>query len=1429
MEVIGITNEEQDNILRTVAAVMHLGNIQFVKGAGEFEEDSKIENSNMVELTAKQLGVAGGVLDKGLCFKAMKTGKDTIQKVNSVEGATVARDALAKFVYATLFAWLIDRINKSLAGAGEKQKKDQTSMIGVLDIFGFETFDWNSFEQLCINYCNEKLQFHFNEHIFSLEQAEYKAEGIDVSQIQFVDNQPTLDMLEQKGKGIFSLVDEEMNIPKGSDDTLLVKITKAHDGHPNFTKPGVKTNYQRKSFSVIHYAGSVMYNVTGFLEKNTDTLSEDLQDLLKSSSYAFIAGMCKSDGNDKGGRSSVAQKASIGSKFKNQLGLLMKTLNATEPHFIRCIKPNDEKESGTFTAQMVIDQLRYAGLLEVCRIRQIGYPIRKEFKEFFRRYMRVTAGQHKDVKQLCDKLQGEGLLTDGQWQIGKAKVFLRVHNFNDLEARREVALKLDAVKLQKVGRMHIAKSSYKKFLKIIKALQDSMAKRHYEDLKQALIDSGDLPYQGRHLQVFKDGTKLLNRLEEEIRVTKLLEAAIEKRDYQLLQGAIGAAKGMKYSPAVLPEAEKLVAKIEEERAAVKELQTAIKGRKLEDLNVAMEKVRKLEKTDVAEWRQAETLKKRLEDEEAAIKKLEEAAKARDLDQINNCLVLTTEMGIDNPVVAAAQKIRGELMEEQQVQDDGKAAKIEGERKAKVDELMTSLKSAVAAKDDDKISELKNSVLQMGVAGEEVDGILSQSDKWAEEADKIDALMGALETMKVTSKNKEGILASDIEPLAKAVKICEGIIDTRVDDSTKYLKKMEQQLVVQEDLKAALGSSDYDVLKKAMSAAKDLDMETATLDQLIDKIKELDSGRVQETTQREAVEMDEEEFERQRQENLAMASHERYHFGKYYKIRSDADYVKTSFFARKKVAEVKLCYQKIAIPRSILEMDKEATKLAIGIHKSLLGYCGEQLMTYPATLAQDILIKGLENPQLVDEIFIQICKHLTNNPKPESVGRAWQMMCMAVGTFPPSSDFEYYLLNFFIEHLKVPGLVGNYARYCLRRLEGMLIRGASGFVPNIEEILSYKERPPILATIELVDGTPLTEDLPITPDLNVDKVLDICTHFLSLEDERKTTFGIFVKDIEPEEKKDGGASLLDNEAENTYGGNAPATSYSARHQDDKNDEHAETGEEDIGPALPRTVRPLRGKEFLGDAIVQATRERRQIAFVFKRKMFLPDSDYESKDPVYSRLMYLQAADEVISGNFPVTKEADIVDMSAIAIAADAEKFPATEKALLEADLMEYIPVPWRSKKTEQNWARSILAARGKVASKSLDYLQNKFVELAKTLPMYGMSFFYVRKEKAGQEMIAAVSHAGVNFLSTSRVLLQTFKYSDIHRWGGSSMVFWLMVWDAKKQQKAKLNLFTMQARDMSALILDYALLAAKRGAGPGSAAPSGRPSEVGAAK
>ena len=238
-----------------------------------------------------------------------------------------------------------------------------------------------------------------------------------------------------------------------------------------------------------------------------------------------------------------------------------------------------------------------------------------------------------------------------------------------------------------------------------------------------------------------------------------------------------------------------------------------------------------------------------------------------------------------------------------------------------------------------------------------------------------------------------------------------------------------------------------------------------------------------------------ELKKAREEKMEKARNPRFHFTKYSKTRNPNDFVKGVVFGKSKAKAQQLRWQNTVVNRSLIEFDsKDLNKQAQRLHKNLLGYTGDRSMSFPATLAQDTLTKGLDMPELVDEVYMQLCKHLTHNPRPESQVRAWQVMCMCVGTFPPSRDFENYLLNFILEHVEGNGAVGNYARYSLRRLEGILNSGPSGFVPSVNEIQAYKERPPILATIELVDGTPLTEELPITPDLNVAKVLDICTHF-----------------------------------------------------------------------------------------------------------------------------------------------------------------------------------------------------------------------------------------------------------------------------------------------------------------------------------------------
>ena len=315
----------------------------------------------------------------------------------------------------------------------------------------------------------------------------------------------------------------------------------------------------------------------------------------------------------------------------------------------------------------------------------------------------------------------------------------------------------------------------------------------------------------------------------------------------------------------------------------------------------------------------------------------------------------------------------------------------------------------------------------------------------------------------------------------------------------------------------------------------------------------------------------------------------FNFSKYSRIRSKEDYVRGMWFGKQKAIDSQLRHQNSAIRKSISDLPDKFSKQAIKIHKCILGYCGEKSMNYPDMLARDVLMTGINASELWDEIYIQICKHLTKNPSNESSEKAWQLMCMCTGTFPPSAEFKDYLLNFLLTFES--DSFSEYKQYSIRRLEGMIEQGASGYIPSVAEIKAYKDRPPIVASIELVDGSTLTSNLPITPDLDVKQVSDICNHFLSIEDQRKAHFGIF---------------LIDE-----------------------------------GSDKGKFSTPLSDKVFMGDEVIKLNRANNSnYKFVYKRKMFL-QGPLESECEAFNRLNFLQATDDMITGYYDVKNIEEVV--------------------------------------------------------------------------------------------------------------------------------------------------------------------------------------------
>uniref|UniRef100_A0A1J3HQP4 Myosin-6 n=1 Tax=Noccaea caerulescens TaxID=107243 RepID=A0A1J3HQP4_NOCCA len=449
MEVVGISTEEQDAIFSVVAAILHLGNVEFAKGTEIDSSVPKDEKSLFhLKTAAELLSCDEKALEDSLCQRIMVTRDETITKTLDPEAATLSRDALAKVMYSRLFDWLVDKINSSIG-----QDPDSKYLIGVLDIYGFESFKTNSFEQFCINLTNEKLQQHFNQHVFKMEQEEYKKEEINWSYIEFVDNQDILDLIEKKPGGIIALLDEACMFPRSTHETFAQKLYQTFKNHKRFTKPKLA----RSDFTICHYAGDVTYQTDLFLDKNKDYVIAEHQALLNSSSCSFVASLFPPMSDD----SKQSKFSSIGTRFKQQLVSLLEILNTTEPHYIRCIKPNNLLKPGIFENENILQQLRCGGVMEAIRISCAGYPTRKHFDEFLDRFGILAPEvlvKNSDDPAACKKLLAKVGLEG--YQIGKTKVFLRAGQMADLDTRRTEVLGRSASIIQRKVRSYLAKKTF---------------------------------------------------------------------------------------------------------------------------------------------------------------------------------------------------------------------------------------------------------------------------------------------------------------------------------------------------------------------------------------------------------------------------------------------------------------------------------------------------------------------------------------------------------------------------------------------------------------------------------------------------------------------------------------------------------------------------------------------------------------------------------------------------------------------------------------------------------------------------------------------------------------------------------------------------------------------------------------------------------
>ncbi|XP_070595888.1 myosin-1B-like [Erythrolamprus reginae] len=673
IDVLGFNAEEKTAIYKLTGAVMHYGNMKFKQK--QREEQAEPDGTEVADKAAYLMNLNSADLLKALCYPRVKVGNEFVTKGQTVQQVYNSVGALAKSVFEKMFLWMVIRINQQL-----DTKQARQHFIGVLDIAGFEIFDFNSLEQLCINFTNEKLQQFFNHHMFVLEQEEYKKEGIDWEFIDFgMDLAACIELIE-KPMGIFSILEEECMFPKATDTSFKNKLYDQHLGKcKNFEKPKPGKGKAEAHFSLVHYAGTVDYNISGWLEKNKDPLNESVIQLFQKSSMKTLA-LLYADrpadvegGGKKGGKKKGSSFQTVSALFRENLNKLMSNLRSTHPHFVRCLIPNETKTPGTMEHELVLHQLRCNGVLEGIRICRKGFPSRIIYGDFKQRYRILNAsaipeGQFMDSKKASEKLLGSIDVDHTQYRFGHTKVFFKAGLLGLLEEMRDDKLAQLITRTQAVCRGFLMRSEFKKMMERRESIftiqynvRSFMNVKHWPWMKlyfkiKPLLKSAESEKEMANMKEEFDKTKeSLAKAEAKVKELeeKMVSLVQEKNDLQLQvqSEADGLADAEERCDQLIKTKIQLEAKIKEltERAEDEEEMNAeltAKKRKLED--------------------ECSELKKDIDDLELTLAKVEKEKHATE-NKVKN---LTEEMAVLDETIAKLTKEKKALQEaHQQTLDD----------------------------------------------------------------------------------------------------------------------------------------------------------------------------------------------------------------------------------------------------------------------------------------------------------------------------------------------------------------------------------------------------------------------------------------------------------------------------------------------------------------------------------------------------------------------------------------------------------------------------------------------------------------------------------------------------------------------------------------------------------------------------------------
>uniref|UniRef100_A0A8C5AUL0 Myosin heavy chain, fast skeletal muscle-like n=1 Tax=Gadus morhua TaxID=8049 RepID=A0A8C5AUL0_GADMO len=706
IDILGFNGEEKMGIYKFTGAVLHHGNMKFKQK--QREEQAEPDGNEEADKISYLLGLNSADMLKGLCYPRVKVGNEFVTKGQTVPQVYNSVSALGKSIYERMFLWMVIRINQML-----DTKQARSSYIGVLDIAGFEIFDYNSMEQLCINFTNEKLQQFFNHHMFVLEQEEYKKEGIIWEFIDFgMDLAACIELIE-KPMGIFSILEEECMFPKASDTSFKNKLYEQHLGkNKAFEKPKPAKGKADADFAMVHYAGTVAYSVTGWLDKNKDPLNDSVIQLYQKSSNKLLPVLYppvveEVGGAKKGGKKKGGSMQTVSSQFRENLGKLMTNLRSTHPHFVRCLIPNEIKVPGMMENHLVIHQLRCNGVLEGIRICRKGFPSRILYADFKQRYKVLNAsvipeGQFIDNKKASEKLLGSIDVPHDEYKFGHTKVFFKAGLLGTLEEMRDEKLAALVGMIQALCRGYVMRKEYVKMTERREAIYTIQYNvRSFMNVKH-------WPW----MKVYYKIKPLLKSAETE------KELSAMKENYEKMKTDLTTALAKKKELE-----EKMVALLQEKNDLA--LQVASDG---ENLNDTEERCEGLIKSKIQLEAKLKETTERLEDEEemnaeltAKKRKLEDECSElkKDIDDLELTLAK-----VEKEKHATENKVKN-LTEEMASQDES-VAKLTKEKKALQESHQQTLDDLQA--EEDKVNTLTKAKTKLEQQVDDLEGSLEQEKK-----------------------------------------------------------------------------------------------------------------------------------------------------------------------------------------------------------------------------------------------------------------------------------------------------------------------------------------------------------------------------------------------------------------------------------------------------------------------------------------------------------------------------------------------------------------------------------------------------------------------------------------------------------------------------------------------------------------------------